>query len=60
MDKLNKRDCRYCVYCMCNSPVDENADCYADNFKYFSHHIEDFNEAEDCEWFVKCSIFPKL
>lgn len=52
------RDCHYCDYACCN---DENSsvDCYVEDFAYFDHHVEDSKEAENCEWFIYCNIFPK-
>lgn len=55
---MKKEDCHYCEYACCqdeNSPVD----CYVEDFAYFSHHVEDSNEAKKCEWFEYCDVFPK-
>ena len=53
-------DCHYCEYACCN---DENSsvDCYVEDFSYFDHHVVDSKkEAEECEWFEYCGIFPKF
>lgn len=55
---LKKRDCHYCEYAMCKdaqSPVD----CYCDDNVYFDHHVKDSTEAENCEMFEFCDVFPK-
>ena len=53
-------DCRYCDYCVCDSPTDDKVDCYVEDGCYFSHHIKDpVKEAQDCEWFRYCDSFPK-
>lgn len=51
-------DCHYCENAMC---MDSNGwcQCYADE-GFFSHDVKDSKkEAEECEWFEYCDIFPK-
>lgn len=56
---MNKVDCHYCDYACC---MDENSsvDCYVEDFAYFDHHVEDPKEAENCDWFRYCGVFPKF
>lgn len=58
MEKV-KIDCHYCEYAMC---IDEKSsvDCYCDDNCYFDHHITDSKkEAENCNLFEYCGVFPK-
>lgn len=55
------RDCRFCNYCMTDSPNSEKCDCYVEDNGYFSRHIENpIKEARECKWFIYCDSFPKL
>ncbi len=52
-------DCHYCEYAMCQNK-DDLCDCYVEDNGYFDHHIENSKvEAENCNWFKFCDIFPK-
>lgn len=52
-------DCHYCEYAACES-ADGGCDCYGEDFAYFDHKVKDTKkEAEECEWFKFCDIFPK-
>lgn len=52
-------DCHYCEYAICQDP-DGACDCYVDDECYFDHHVEDSKaEAESCNNFRFCNIFPK-
>ena len=52
-------DCHYCEWAMCQDEND-GCNCCVEDFGYFSHHVEDSKkEAENCEWFKFCDIFPK-
>lgn len=52
------RDCRYCEYATTGSPDCNWCNCYVDD-GYFDHKVTDFKEAENCDWFEFCDIFPK-
>lgn len=55
-------DCHYCNYGCCSSPDDKRVACYVEDNGYFSHWIEEGKskqEAETCEWFSFCDVFPK-
>lgn len=52
------RDCHYCEYACCTDEK-SSVDCYVEDNAYFDHHVTDSSEAEDCEWFRYCDIFPK-
>lgn len=59
MKKEIIRDCHYCEYACCDSP-DGWCNCYVEDFAYFDHKVKDSKkEAEECEWFEFCDIFPK-
>ena len=51
-------DCHYCEHAGCITP-DGWCDCYVE-YGYFSHEVKDSKkEAEECDWFMFCDIFPK-
>lgn len=53
-------DCHYCEYGCCEDE-ESNVDCYVDDFTYFDHRVKNSKkEAENCEWFEFCDIFPKF
>ena len=57
--KKEIRDCHYCEYACCDD-ADGWCDCYVEDGAYFSHHVVDSKkEAEKCEWFEYCDVFPK-
>lgn len=53
------RDCHYCEYGACENDKSE-VDCYVDDGGYFDHSVEDSKEAEECEWFIFCNVFPRF
>lgn len=55
----NIKDCRYCEYASTTSADCEWCDCYVEDYNYFDHHVKDFSEAKNCEFFEYCDIFPK-
>ena len=52
------RDCHYCEYASCND-ADSDVDCYVEDDNYFDHHVKDGKEAEQCDDFEYCDVFPK-
>ena len=59
MEKQIIVDCHYCEYGCC-SDEKSNVDCYVEDFLYFDHHVVDSKrEAEKCEWFEYCDVFPR-
>lgn len=49
------RDCHYCSYATCNEP-DGWCDCYLED----GFTVKDSKkEAEECEFFEYCDVFPK-
>ena len=48
------RDCHYCEYAVCDD-ANSDVDCY----NYFQHHVRDSKEAEQCDDFEYCDVFPK-
>lgn len=55
---MTNGDCHYCEYVMCEDK-NSTVDCYVEDNCYFDHHVKDGKEAEQCEWFKYCDIFPK-
>ena len=52
-------DCHYCEYATCSDP-NSWCNCNVDDFAYFDHKVKDSKkEAEECDWFEFCDIFPK-
>lgn len=52
-------DCHYCEYATCSDP-NSWCNCYVEDFAYFDHKVKDSEkEAEECDWFEFCNIFPK-
>ena len=52
-------DCHYCEYATCSDP-NSWCNCNVDDFAYFDHKVKDSKkEAEECDWFEFCGIFPK-
>ena len=52
-------DCHYCEYASCEDP-NSWCSCYVEDFGYFDHKVIDSKkEAEECDWFEFCDIFPK-
>ena len=52
-------DCHYCEYATCSDP-NSWCNCNVEDFAYFDHEVKDSKkEAEECEWFEFCDIFPK-
>lgn len=52
-------DCHYCNYACCES-AKSPCDCYVEDNCYFDHHVKDSKvEAENCQWFEFCDVFPK-
>lgn len=52
-------DCHYCEYATCESPTSW-CDCSVEDGCYFDHIVTDSKEAEECDWFEFCDIFPKF
>lgn len=60
MKKKEIVDCHYCEYAICMDK-NSNCDCYAEDDCYFDHHVKNSKEeAENCNMFKFCDIFPKL
>lgn len=53
-------DCHYCKYASCEDEKG-SVSCYADNYCYFDHYINDSKEeAKNCNMFTFCDVFPKF
>lgn len=52
------RDCHYCEYAVCDD-ANSDVDCYVEYGNYFHHHVRDSKEAEQCDGFEYCDVFPK-
>lgn len=52
------RDCHYCEYAVCDD-ANSDVDCYVEDGNYFHHHVRDSKEAEQCDDFEYCDVFPK-
>lgn len=52
-------DCHYCEYAVCDDDK-SLVDCYSDDNGYFDHSVKNSRkEAEECNMFEFCSVFPK-